>query len=506
MQDHSTANRAPRRAPLLAATAVGALFAFSVPSMAEELVIALGSNIATLDPTNAQIVGVDVSLMAHLYSSLTRRDGNGELVGDLATGWEALDDHTWRFTLREGVTFPGGEPLDAEVVKWNIERIRNPETNSRNRAWFTAVETIEVVSPTELKIVTAQPYPALPAQLTMVFFLQPDWVATHNPAVETYGTGAYDLVEFVPGQSATLTADAGFYGDAPAFDTLRYRIVPEPAARVAGIETGELDFAIDIPLEDLERLNGRDGITSDWVASTRTVSLRLNATVEPFASNVDLRRALNYAIDKEAIVEYLLDGKAAVANCQLLSPAYFGYNTELAPYPYDPDRAREMIAASGIGTTPIELQVPMGRYFMASEVAQVLAGQLEEVGLNVQIREYDFATWVQPFSQGEMGPMSMIGQSWPTLDAGGLLTLYTSGNRSGYYMNPEFDAAIAEANSTTDTEARLAAYRKATQIMCDAPPAVFLFHQPLTYATSAKVRWTPRGDDWLLVSDFTPAD
>lgn len=490
----------------VAATAIGTLAVLATPVLAEDLVIALGSNIATLDPTNAQVVGVDVSLMAHIYSSLTQRNGAGELVGDLATAWEAVDDHTWRFTLRDGVTFPGGEPLDAEVVKWNIERIADPETNSRNRAWFTSIEAIEVVSPTELNIVTAQPYPALPAQLTMVFFLQPDWVADHNPAVETYGTGAYNLAEFVPGQSATLNANAEFYGEAPAFDTVRYRIVPEPAARVAGIEAGELDFATDLPLEDLERLNGQSGITADWVPSTRTVSLRLNATIEPFASDVDLRRALNYAVDKQAIVDYLLGGRAQVANCQVLSPDYFGYNDQLEAYPYDPEKARELIAASGIGSAPIELQVPTGRYYMASEVAQVLAEQLQEVGLNAQIREYDFATWVQPFSAGNMGPMSMIGQSWPTLDAGGLLTLYSSNNQTGYYQNPEFDAAIAEAASTTDTEARLAAYRKATEIMCDAPPAVFLFHQPLTYATSAKVQWTARGDDWLLASDFATAD
>jgi len=492
-------------ARLLGASAVAALLGgmATPPAQADDLVIGLGSNMTTLDPTNAQVVGTDVSLMAHLYSSLVRRQASGELVGDLATSWEAIDDHTWKFTLREDVVFPNGKKLDAEVVKWNIERMRDPATKSRNRAWFAAVERVEVVSPTEVRVITSQAYPALPAQLTMLFFLEPGWVAEHNAATETMGTGAFELVEYDPGQSILLTARKGYYGKAPAFDRLRYRIVPEAAARVAGVETGELDLALDIPLEDIETLDGRDGIKAGWVQSARTMSVRINTTVEPLASNIELRKALNYAIDKESIVNNLLEGKGTVSACQVISSDYFGHNPDLKPYPYDPEKAREIIAASGIGNQPIELQVPTGRYFMASEIGQIVAGQLEEVGLKVVLREYDFATWVKPYAAGQMGPLALMGQSWPTLDASGLLTLYTSGNVSGYFKNPNFDEAVKAASATVDPQKRQEAFRQATQLFCDAAPVIFLFHQPLTYATSADVNWAPRGDDWVLVDDFS---
>src|SRR5439155_18674852 len=113
--------------------------------------------------------------------------------------------------------------------------------------------------------------------------------------------------------------------------------------------------------------------------------------------------------------------------------AYFGFNAGLRPYPYDPRMARQLIARSVVAQPiNVEIQVPLGRYFMTSEIAQVVAAQLQEVGINAQIGEYDFNTWVQRCAAGEMGPLAVMGQSWPTLDADGIRTLYGAANRTGY--------------------------------------------------------------------------
>lgn len=489
-----------RRTALAAGTMLMA--GVALPVQAETLTIALSSSVNTLDPTQAQVVGTDVSVASHLYSSLVARNADSKLVGVLAEKWYPEGDSTWVFDLKAGVTFANGEPLDAFVVKWNIDRIRNPETKSRNRAWFDPVSDVEVVSPTQIKIHTKGAYPVLPDQLSMIFFLSPKWMESHNPASEVYGTGEFKLKEFVAGDRLVLVRNEAYKGPASAFDSVVFKVIPEPSARVAAISTGEADLAFDIPLEEVERLKGGGKTSAGWVPSSRSMVVRMNTAKPPFSDNVKLRQAVNYAIDKQAIVDGLLGGHGAVSNCQIMTPAYFGYNADLKPYPYDPAKAKQLIAESGLASgTQIELQVPMGRYFMASDISQVVAAQLQEVGLNAVIREYDFSSWVQPYSRSEMGPMALMGQAWPTLDADGQLGLYASQNPTAYFKNADYDAALKAGRATNDPKLRLAHYKEATEIMCREAPVIFLFAQPFTYTTSARIEWKARGDDWVRASD-----
>lgn len=490
--------------PVMSTVGAILLSSIALPTSAETLTIALSSSINTLDPTQAQVVGTDVSIASHLYASLVARNADAKLVGVLADKWYPEGDEAWVFDLRSGVTFPGGEPLDASVVKWNIDRIRSPETKSRNRAWFDPVSDVEVVSPTRVKIHTKGAYPTLPDQLSMIFFLSPKWMESHNPATEAYGTGEFKLKQFVAGDRLVLTRNEAYKGSVTPFDTVVFKIIPEPAARVAAISAGEADLAFDIPLEEVERLKTGGTVNAGWVPSSRSMVVRMNTNKPPFANNVKLRQAVNYAVDKQAIVDGLLGGLGTVSNCQIMTPAYFGYNEDLKPYPYDPGKARQLIKEAGLAEgTQIELQVPMGRYFMSSEISQVVAAQLQEVGLNAVIRESDFSSWVQPYSRGEMGPMALLGQAWPTLDADGQLSLYGSKNPTGYFNNTDYDAELAAGRSTNDPKERLTHYKKATEIMCREAPVIFLVAQPFTYATSPRVEWKARGDDWVRASDVT---
>lgn len=499
-----TLNRFGRGWGGVAASVIALWAAGALAVQAEPLTIALSSPVNTLDPTQAQVVGTDVSIASHFYSPLVERGPDGQLTGVVAADWAAENDQTWVFNLRPGITFPGGEPLDAEVVKWNIDRIRDPETNSRNRSWFDPVTEVEVISPTQVKIHTDGAYPTLPDQLSMIFFLSPSWMETHNPATEVYGTGPYQLQEFRAGDSIVLAPNPTYFGEASDFDQVTFRMITEPAARVAGIMAGELDLAFDLPLEEVDRIKQSGPASADWIASTRSMVVRINDKKPPFAGNAQLRQALNYAVDKQGIVDGLLGGLGTVSDCQITTPDYFGYNPDLQAYPYDPAKAQELIATSGVpGPLDVELQVPLGRYFMASEIGQVIAAQLQEVGINATISESDFSSWVQPYAAGDMGQLSLMGQAWPTLDADGMLGLYASRNVTGYFNNADFDAALTQGRGTTDPNARLAAYKTATEIMCEQAPVIFLFAQPLTYANSSRVTWSARGDDWVRVTDIT---
>jgi peptide/nickel transport system substrate-binding protein len=483
-----------------------AVMALSASAQAETLSIAVSSTINSLDPAQAQVVQTDLSAISQLYSSLVTRGPDMTLKGDLAESWKALDDNTWSFTLKPNVKFPDGEPLDAAAVKWNIDRVKNADTKARNRLWFDPIEKIEVVSPTEIQLITSKPYPALADQLSMFFLLPPDWTKNHNPVNEAAGTGPYDLVSFTPGDRIVLKAKSDYFGAKPAYDDVNVRMIPEAATRMAAVEAKEVDLAFDIPVADLKRLDAEDGIAAGWIDSSRMMVLKINTLKAPLDKQAAIRQALNYAIDKKAIAAAIYDGASTVSSCQLLSPQYFGFNPDLKAYDYNPEKAKELLKQAGVGAgLDVELEVPLGRYLAASDIGQIIAGQLSDVGVNAKIHEMEFGAWAKKYAGGDLGNMALTGQAWPTLDADGLLSLYHSSNPTSYFKNAAFDAALDTARSTTDVKARLEQYKTATKIMCEEAPAVFLFSQPLTYAHSDRIKWQARGDDWVRAADVTPA-
>jgi peptide/nickel transport system substrate-binding protein len=470
---------------------------------AETLRIAVSSAITTLDPHQASIVQTDLSAISELYTSLVIRGPDLKLLPALAESWRPADELTWEFKLKSGVTFPDGEPLDAAAVKWNIERLLDPATKSWVRTWYAPISQIDATSPTELRIKTTKPYPVLPDQLSMLFLLAPKWTASHNPTIEAMGTGPYDIAEYVAGDRLVLKAKPNYFGAKMTFDEVRIRMIPEAAVRVAALLTGEVDIAFDIPPSDVGRLNASGKAEADWAASNRAMVLKVNALKPPFEGHPELRQALNYAIDKQAIIQSLFEGHGVESNCQMLSPMYFGYNPDLKPYPYDPEKAKQLIKSAN---TPlpinIDIEVPLGRYLLSQDIGQIIAAQLQDVGFKANVREMEFAAWSNKYSANDLGSTAYLGQAWPTLDADGLLSLYDPSSPVSYWKDKPFGDALASARSTTDAAERLKFYKIATQRMCDQAPVVFLFSQPLVYATSKRIAWRVRGDDWIRAYDI----
>jgi peptide/nickel transport system substrate-binding protein len=219
-----------------------------------------------------------------------------------------------------------------------------------------------------------------------------------------------------------------------------------------------------------------------------------------------LWQALNYAVDKQGINAALLDGEGQIANCQPLSPAYFGYNPDLKPIPYDPAKAKALLAQAGFAKgLHMDLEVPTGRYLQATDIAQVIAAELGQIGVTVNIREMDFGAFMSKMMvQKDLGESAYFGLAWPTLDAAGLLDFWQSTNGEAFWSDKQFDDAAIAARSTTDAAKREALYRQATARLC-ASPTIFMFFPPITYAERDTVAWQPRGDDWVRAMDMHPA-
>jgi peptide/nickel transport system substrate-binding protein len=469
--------------------------------------IAMRVSVNTLDPHMTASVGSDLSVLSHIYPALLLRGPDLQLQPALAKSWEMVDDNTWRFELNDGATFADGEKVDASVVKWNLDRVREPAVGARIAAWFELVSDVVVVDPLTVEVKTSSPYPAFADQLSMFFLLPPEWAKTHDPATETMSGGPYAVAENVPGDRIVLKANPNYRGEKPAFDTVTFRTIPEIGSRVAALMAGEVDLVTGIPTTDIERINSSGNATAGAVDSTRSMLVKINHQKAPM-ENLQFRQALNYAIDKEGIVQAIFDGKATVSNCQLLSPDYFGYNPDLKPYPYDPDKAAELLQESGVDLSQqIEIEVPVATYLQADEVTQIIASQLQEVGLNVKITEIEFGAFMnKQLKAKDLAQLAVQGLAWPTIDADGMLTMFAPGNVYDYWNNAEFGTLLDEGRATTDPEKRKAIYADATKLMCDQAASIFLYQQPATYGVSNKVTWEPRGDDWVRATDMAIAN
>lgn len=491
-----------------AAFAAALLATVALPGLAkaETATIALAVNINTLDPHMSASFGSDLSLLSHVYPALILRGPDLKLQPALAKSWTPVNDTTWRFELVPGAKFANGEALDAKAVKWNLDRVRDPKVNARIKSWFDLVKDVRVIDPTTLEVETSAPFPAFADQLSMFFLLPPDWAATHNPATETMSGGPYQITENVPGDHITLKANPTYFGEKPAFDTAIFRTIPEPSSRIAALLAGEVDLITGVPPSELKRIKDSGKANSGATPSTRSVFIKFNTQKAPLDNKL-VRQAMNYAVDKTAIGDSIFEGLAYISPCEILTPAYFGFNPDLKPYAYDPAKAKALLKQSGVNLSqPIEMDVPVATYLQGQEVAQVVAAQLGEVGLNVKITEMDFGAYMNKYLKSRtLAQTSLLTHGWPTIDADGQLTLLAPGNQYAYWDNAAFGKAVEAGRSTNDKAARLAAYKTATSIMCEEAPVLFLYAQPNTYGTSKRVVWQPRADDWVRAYDLKPA-
>jgi peptide/nickel transport system substrate-binding protein len=470
---------------------------------ANSVTIALRVAVNTLDPHMTASVGSDLSVLSHIYPALVLRGPDLKLQPALAESWQATDPNTWRFRLKLGAKFANGEKLDATAVKWNLDRVRDKAVGARIAAWFELVSEVKVIDDTTVEVKTASPYPAFVDQLSMFLLLPPQWTQTHKPASETMSGGPYVVKENIPGDKITLTANPDYWGPKPGVQTVIFRTIPESAARTAALEAGEVDLITGVPATEIKRINERGTAQAGAIESTRMLLGKFNHQKAPI-DNIKLRQAINYAIDKEGIAKAVYDGNTSAANCQLLTPAYFGYNSDLKPYPYDPEKAQKLLAESGVKLSqPIEIEIPVGTYLQGEELTQVIASQLQEVGLNVKITELEFGAFMnKQLKTRNLAQVAVQGLAWPTIDADGMLTMFAPGNIYDYWNNKEFGNLLEKGRASVDAKERAKIYADATKLMCDQAGALFLFAQPATYGVSKRVTWQARGDDWVRAIDM----
>ena len=381
----------------------------------------------------------------------------------------------------------------------------DPKTAARIKAWFDPIKEVKVLSPTKLQMVTREPYPALVDQMSMFFLLPPKWASENNPSRAALGSGPYDLKQFVSGdRSSSKPRRTTRVPTSPRSSASSSARFPRKLRGSPPSWRARSTWPPASCPSEIARINASGKARAAWLPGTRMMFVKFNTMKPPLKDNPRLRQAINYAIDKQAIIKSVLSDTAKPSQCQVLTPEYFGYNADLKAYPYDPAKARGLIAQSGYNPRDVlELEVPLGRYQQSQEIGQAIAAQLEEVGIKTKLVEMEFGNWLNKYRKlGNLGALAYMGQGWPTLDADGFLTLFEPGNEYAYWADPQFGALIKEARATVNPAKRQALYKQATDAMCREAPVAFLWAQPFTYVLSNRIEWKPRGDEWIRATDM----
>ncbi|MGD9711965.1 MAG: ABC transporter substrate-binding protein [Thermomicrobiales bacterium] len=455
-------------------------------SEAGELNIVMQRVLVSLDPHGAQSVEEPTAVIAsHIFGTLvTRNFETGDLEGSLATSWEAVDDVTWQFTLREGVMWQDGTPFTSADVKFSLERVL--ELEGPLAPLWALVTSVEAPDDLTITITTSEPQGTVPTNASL-FYVTPAALSNEEGFFDApVGLGPYQFSSWTRDSQIELVASDSYFGDPASVGTLRFREIPEVAAKVTAIETGEIDFTWGLPADQLPALRENADLTIDATPSYAYYFNWFNSSREPF-TDVRVRQAMNYAIDRETLAADLLQDVGVVASAPIPS-TIFGHAPQ-TPYAYDPERAMSLLAEAGLedGFDTHVIWVP-GSGPQDRELILSFISYWAAIGVNVESREMEQAAWLEDLLALEWD-MDFQTNTVRTGDADFTLRrLYTtSANRNGY-GNEELDEILVSAAASPDQAERAELYARACQIIWDDAVGVFPFDLTTNYIYNTRIQ------------------
>ncbi len=461
--------------------------------------IAVGIDPDTFDPAGQTTTTVS-NMVDYMVETLVRINDDNEIEGVLAESYEVSEDGlTITFDLREGVTFQDGTPFDADAVVYNFERITDPDLAVPQGAAFKAFSSATAVDEKTVEVTLTAPSPGFVSALsaTVAGMISPTSVEADGNTYQDYtrpvGTGPYTFDEYTAGESITVQKYADYWGEEPFYDSVVFRVVPEAATRESLLLAGQVDMIILPPVSDLESLQQNDDVDVLLAESDRTIFIALDTT-DPLMADPRVRQALNYAVDKQAIIDNVLFGAAEELNAPM-APSLFGY-CETGTYDYDPDQARQLLQEAGATGASMELLTPSGRYVQDQQAAEAIAGYLREVGMDVTVTTSDFPSFLARVNApvSENTPEShLLGWAPAYLDADFQMQMFRerthppSGLATSFYTNPQVEAYLAQADVEVDPGVREQLYCDASQIIWDEAPWIFLWTQSFPIVTASDI-------------------
>lgn len=446
---------------------------------------------------------------SNAYATLTKRDADNLPVPNVLTDWEYdQENFTWTLTMRDDIVFHNGEAATSEDLKATFDRISNPDYDTYEE-WWNAEETV-IVDDYTVALRMNDDNPLAMTRADGYYLYPKSWIDEVGPDLYTGrepppGSGPYRLVEWRQDDQIIMEATDDHWEGRPPIDNLIFRIVPDPAARVAGMRAGELDVAFPIPPA---LATGGADIDVHTVPSVNRARLLMDTREAPF-DDIRVREALNLAIDRESIIEELLPDANLTPN--MLVDGEVAFNPDLPRYDYDPDRARELLAEAGYpdGFGPMELSVSQERLFSGDEHL-VVAQQLAEIGVELDIRVYPPNDFDTRLVEDNMGPLIWHGHSggstWHgAFTLGDVQPCGESGvsehEEHWHYCNTEAADVIAEAIAiwASDQDRSIELFQEADRMLLEDHSMVPLWQPVDIYLLRSTLDWAP--NEYLNMAD-----
>ena len=414
------------------AALAGLPLAVSSPALAQgrkdAVVLAMALEPPGLDPTaNAASAIAEITLY-NIYETLTKINSDGTVSPLLAESWEVSPDlRTYTFRLRKGVKFHNGEPFNARTVKFAFERAGAEKSTNKDKRTFASMETVQAVDDNTVVIVNKELDPDflfLMGQATAVI-VEPKSVDTN--ATKPVGTGPYKLENWSKGSSVTLTKWDGYRDPAKAkIKRATFRFISEPAAQVAALLAGDVDAFPRVTPRSVPQFKGNPKFQVVVSGSRAKTVLAINNKKKPL-DDVRVRRAINAAIDRKAVIQGAAEGYGAPIGSHYV-PGAFGYVDTTGVNPYNPEKAKALLKEAGV-TTPLELTMVLPPPPYARQGGEVIASQLAKVGINVKLQNVEWAQWLSGVYGNKNYDLSIVSHVEP-FDLGNFA-------KPGYYWNYE---------------------------------------------------------------------
>jgi peptide/nickel transport system substrate-binding protein len=354
---------------------------------ASTLTVAIPLEPATLD-VQLNSTAVNSPPLVNIYEALTKLGPTSKLQPSLAVSWKNLTPKKWRFFLRAGVKFQDGEKFTPAAAVFSIKRALTP--SSQNLNYYPTLTGATVVpGKNAIDVVTNTPDALLPQQLSLLPMVAPSYV-TNQPQQylkQAVGTGPYEFDHWTQGQEIVIKANPHYWGGKARYQKVTFKIITDENVRVQALRAGEVQFALALDPTAAPQIPQTFAPPSNVVCM-----IRLNNKVGPF-TDIKLRQAANYAINRPAIVKAIFGKFGTVSNGQAVTRASFGFDTKLRDYPYDPAKAKSLLASSSYNNQPISVVGVSGHWTGDRDVLLAAVAEMKAVGFNVTANIVDYSVW-----------------------------------------------------------------------------------------------------------------
>lgn len=516
----------------LAALLGSAIVAASAPAHAADLRLALSSSPSAMDPQFHNLAA-NLSTSQNVFDSLVRMDADSRITPSLAESWKRIDDQSWEFHLRPGVTFHDGSPLTAEDVIWSLDRPASIVGSPAGFALYTrSITGKTAVDAHTVRLTTNGAYPLLLSDLSTVFIVSRH--ATEGLSTEDFthgrgmiGTGPYRFVSFARDDREELQRYDGTWHTKPAWDHVTIRFIPNNASRMAALLSGDVDAIEGVPTSDLASVKQNPKLTFAQKISGRLVYLYVDGGREntPQVSAKDgsrlphnpladerVRRAMSMAINRQAITERVMSGLGYPAG-NLVPESFYGFDPSLKVTAYDPDGARKLMAEAGYPDGfAITISGPNDRLVADAQIVQAIAQMFTRIGIATKVDTMPMSIYAPrgakgDFSVGLIGFGAQTGESSSTLRT---IIACPNANGSGgqynwsNYCNKQVDADLQQALRTVDDTQRLTLLRQAANLAISTEAIIPLHFQATTWAAKQGIKIEARTDERTFAESFSP--